>query len=366
MKINESIILNMVAQHVVNNTLTYDKFDELFSMLSNTEQYSVADLLAEHNIVLKDADDELAQAYVTEFTADEEQSLYDNSIFGGNDPLAYTGVMKKGDGSMNELLAKAAQEGNRDALNQLFHINKGLVWDIVRMYNGMYGGCITEEDLFQAGADGMMTAVMRFNYDLGYKFTTYATNWIRQRIVREIENYGYTIRIPVHKQEQIRRVMKIYNELYYKGMCTVDRIPAVVKALEEMGRPMTEDQIIECVQLREHVMGCTSLDMPIQEDGDALLGDFVPADRKDNPEILLEQICLKDDINNVLKTLTPREEKVIRLRYGLDDGCERTLEEVGKEFHVTRERIRQIEAKALRKLRHPSRSRKLKDYLEAA
>lgn len=359
MKNNENVILNMVAPYTADNTLTFDAFDKLFSMLSGDEQDMVTDVLAAHGIALVDADDDMTMAFATEFTVD-------GSVFGGNDPRVYTGVMKNGNGRMNELLAKSAQEGNSDALDQLFRDNKRLIWDIVRKYNGMYSGCLAEEDLFQAGADGMMTAVVRFNYHLGYKFTTYATNWIRQRIIREIENYGYTIRIPVHKQQQIRRVMKIYNELYYKGMCTVDRIPAVVKALTEMGHPMTEDQVIECVQLREHVMGCTSLDMPIQEDGDALLGDFIPADRKDNPENLLEQICLKDDINKTLKTLTPREEKVIRLRYGLDDGCARTLEEVGKAFNVTRERIRQIEAKALRKLRHPSRSRMLKDYLEAA
>ena len=359
MKNNENVILNMVAQHTAGNTLTFDAFDKLFYMLSGDEQDMVTDVLAAHGIELVDTNDDMAMAFATEFTVD-------GSVFGGNDPRTYTGGMKKSDGRMNELLAKSAQEGNKDALAQLFHDNEGLIWDIVRGYTGMYGNRLTEEDLFQAGAIGMMKAVERFNYHLGYKFTTYATNWIRQAVVREIENYGYTIRVPVYKQHQVHRVMRIYNELYCKGMCTANRIPAVVKALAEAGCSMTENQVIECVQLREHVMGCTSLDMPIGEDGDSLLGDFIPADRKDNPEDLLEQICLKNDIAEALSTLTPREEKVIRLRYGLDDGHKRTLEGVGKIFNLSRERIRQIEQKALRKLCHPSRSRKLKDYLEAA
>ncbi len=359
MKLNENAILEMTATLTDGNTVPYDAFDKLFSFLSGDERDAVADVLAAHGINLVDADDDMARAYAAEFTVD-------GTVFGGNDPLVFAGAMKKNGGRMNELLAKAAQEGSREALDQLFRDNDRLVWDVVRRYTGKYGNCLTEDDLFQAGACGMMKAVEMFRYDLGYKFSTYALWWIRQAVIREIENYGYTIRIPVHKQEQVRQVMRIYNELYYKGVPAADRIPAVVKALAETGNPITEDQAIECVQLREHVMGCTSLDMPIGEDGDAILGDFIPAEREANPETLLEEICLKNDISDVLSTLLPREEKVIRMRFGLDDGCERTLEEVGKAFNVTRERIRQIEAKALRKLRHSSRSKMLKDWVEAA
>ena len=358
MKINENVIMNMVAPHTADNTLTYDAFDNLFSMLSRDEQYKVRDVLAAHGIDLVDADDDMARAYITEFNVD-------GSVFGGNDPLAFSCAMKNG-GRMNELLARSAQAGNKDALDQLFRDNDKLVWDVVRRYTGMYGNCITEEDLFQAGADGMMTAVRRFNYDLGYKFSTYALWWIRQAVIREIENTGHTIRVPVHKQEQVRRVMKVYNDMYQRGVPTVERIPAVVKALAEAGRPMTEDQVIECIQLRDNVMGCTSLDMPIGEDSDSVLGDFIPADRKDDPENLLDQICMRSDLMDALHTLSFREKEIIMQRFGLDGMGPRTLEEIAKDYGVTRERIRQIEAKALRKLRHPSRSKKLKDWLEAA
>ena len=358
MKINENVILNMVAPHTADNTLTFDAFDNLFSMLSRDEQYKVTDVLAAHGIDLVDADDDMARAYATEFTVD-------GNVFGGNDPLIFAGAMKKNGGRMNELLAKAAQEGNRDALDQLFRDNDRLVWDVVRRYTGMYGNCLTEDDLFQAGACGMMKAVEMFKCDLGYKFSTYALWWIRQAVIREIENNGHTIRVPVHMQEKVRRVMRVYSDLYHRGVPTVQRIPAVMKALEEMGRPMTEDQVIECIQLREHVMGCTSLDMPVNEEGDTFLGDLIP-DEKENPEMMLDRIALRSDLMEVLQTLTPREQLILTERFGLDGIGRRTLDEIGAEMGVTRERIRQIEQKALRKLRHPSRSRKLKDWLEAA
>lgn len=367
MKINENIVLSMVAPHVVDNALTYDKFDELFAMLSRPEQYSVTDLLAAHNIELRDAEDDPDQAYVTELTADTaDQPLFDNSIFGGNDPMIITDALKKGAPRMNEILAKAAQEGNEEALERLYLDNKGLVMQWARKYAKMYGSCLTEEDLFMEGVHGLLKAVDRFNYDLGWKFSTYAEWWIRQAIFREIENNGTVIRIPVHKKEQIRKVMRIYNDLCCRGVPSGERIQAVVKALEDTAHPVSESQVMECIQLHVYVEGCTSLDMPMNDDSDSVLGDFIPADMKDNPEVLLEQACMKSDVMDVVHTLTSREEQVIIKRYGLDGLGRRTLEEVGREMSVTRERIRQIEANALRKLRHPSRSRLLKDYLEVA
>jgi len=367
MKINENIVLSMVAPHVVDNALTYDKFDELFAMLSRPEQYSVTDLLAAHNIELRDADDDPAQAFATEPNADAaDQPLFDNNLFGGNDPMVFTGTLKKGAPRMNEILAKAAQEGNDAAMERLYLDNTGLVMKWARKYTKMYGSCLTEEDLFMEGVHGLLKAVDRFNYDLGWKFSTYAEWWIRQAIFREIENNGTVIRIPVHKKEQIRRVMRIYNDLCQQGVSSAERIQAVVKALEDTAHPVSESQVLECIQLHVYVEGCTSLDMPMKDDSDAVLGDFIPTDMKDNPEILLEQACMKSDVMNVVHTLTAREQQVIMKRYGLDDLGRRTLEEVGKELGVTRERIRQIEATALRKLRHPSRSRLLKDYLEVA
>ena len=357
MKMNENVILNLVSNCTAGNTLTYDAFDTLFSMLSRDEQYKVTDVLAAHGIELVDADDGMARAFAAEFTVD-------GAVFGGNDPLAFAGAKKNG-GRMNELLAKAAQEGSQEALDQLFRDNDRLVWDVVRRYNGMYGNCLTEEDLFQVGNLGMMKAVKMFRYDLGYKFSTYALWWIRQMVIREIENNGRTIRVPVHKQEQIRRVMKVYNDQYHRSLPSMQRILAVTKTLEEKGYPMTEDQVIECIQLREYVMGCTSLDMPVNEEGDTFLGDLIP-DEKENPEVLLDRIALKSDLMEALSTLTPREEKIIMERFGLDGMGARKLEEIAKDYGLTRERIRQIEQKALRKLRRPSCAKKLKDWLEAA
>lgn len=359
MRFDELAILKRVQPHLTDNSLTWDAFDKLFSFLSMKEKDTVADILATNGISLENTEDDMARAFAAEFTVD-------NSAFGGNDPLAFSGAgMKKG-GRMNELLARAAQAGDEDAKDRLFRDNERLVWDVARKYTYMRGNSLTEDDLFQAGAEGMMRAVERFNYDLGYKFTTYALWWIRQAIIREVENNSRTIRIPVHKQEQVRRVMRVYNSLFHQKAPTAQRISAVVKALEEMGHPLNEDLVLECIQLNDYVIGCVSLDMPVNEDGDSVLGDFIAADREENPEVLLEKMCLRSDLMDVLSTLMPREEQVIIKRFGLDGMGPRTLEMIGQEMGVTRERVRQIEMKALRKLRHPSRGRKLREYVDDA
>ena len=358
MKFNEQAVMNLVKPHVTGNSLTWQAFDRIFSFLSGEEKDAVQTILAARGISLGVQDD-MAQAFAAEFAVD-------NSAFGGNDPLAFAYAGKKGAGRMNELLVRAAQAGNKSAKEQLFLDNDALVWNVARKYTYMCGTCLTEEDLHQAGREGMLKAIDRFNCDLGYKFSTYALWWIRQAVIREVENNGRTIRIPVHKQEQARRVMRVYNSMFHQKAPTAQRVNEVVKKLEEMGRPLNEDQVLECIQLNDYVMGCVSLDSPVGEDGDTVLGDFIAADRRDNPEILLEQMCLRSDLMDVLDMLMPREAKVLIRRYGLDGMGQRTLEEVGQEFSVTRERIRQIEAKAMRKLRHPSRSNKLRAYLDDA
>ena len=362
MKINENIVLSMVAPHVVDNALTYDKFDELFAMLSRSEQYSVTDLLAAHHIELRDADDDLAQAYATEFTADSaDQPLFDHSVFGGNDPTACSWLQMRRGFQSNEQLAKAAHAGNRDAWNALCSQNQKLVMKYAVRYTGMYGNNLSTEELISAGNEGLVKGIERFDETLGFAFSTYVVWWIRQSIFREIANNGYTIRIPVHMHEKIHKITRMESELARKGLGLQERITEIARALGN-----SEDQVMECIQLRQQVMKCASLDMPLKDDTDAVLGDFVPADEKDNPENLLELMCLKTDLLDVLHTLTAREEQIIIKRYGLDGMGERTLEEIGKELGVTRERIRQIEQKAMRKLAHPSRSRLLKDYLEVA
>ena len=362
MKFNEQVILDLAAAYTTDNTLAYNKFEALFSDLPKAEQDGVADILAAHGIALTGTADTMSRAFAAGMTADDKP-LFENKIFGGNDPRDFAFGSKRGLYQENELLVKAAQEGNQEALDLLFRRNTGLVMDVARKYTGAYGNDLSTDDLYMEGCCGMMKAVEKFDYSLGFKFSTYALWWIRQAILREIANNGYTIRIPVHMQERMNKIARIEEDLIRKGIPFAYRVPAIAQKMQDSGERISEDRVLECIQLARLTKHCASLDMPIGEDGDTFLGDFVPADEKENPEVLLNKMTMKSDIFEVLDTLTPREEKVIILRYGLDGNGQRTLEEIGKEFDVTRERIRQIEAKALRKLRHPSRSNKLKAYL---
>ena len=336
--------------------LTYKEIVELLGDIElDSEQFDrILDTLSSLNIeVVKD--DALPEPAVIAETPEEEIDISVPEGISIDDPvrmyLKEIGKVPLLSADEEIELAKRMEEGDVEAKKRLSEANLRLVVSIAKRY---VGRGMLFLDLIQEGNLGLIKAVEKFDYTKGYKFSTYATWWIRQAITRAIADQARTIRIPVHMVETINKVIRVSRQLLQE----LGHDPSAEEISADMGMPV--DKVREILKIAQEPV---SLETPIGEEEDSHLGDFIPDEGASEPSEAASFTLLKEQLVDVLSTLTPREEKVLKLRFGIEDGRTRTLEEVGKEFNVTRERIRQIEAKALRKLRHPSRSKKLKDFL---
>lgn len=364
-EVKTQMTIDQVKQKLVESgkekgKLTYEEIAEELNQfeLDADEMDELYDYLTEQGIELIDADEQ-DDDDTDEEDDDEEIDLNDLSVPPGvkiNDPVR---MYLKEIGRVPLLtpeeeleLAKRVAEGDEDAKRKLAEANLRLVVSIAKRY---VGRGMLFLDLIQEGNMGLIKAVEKFDYRKGFKFSTYATWWIRQAITRAIADQARTIRIPVHMVETINKLVRVQRQL----LQDLGREPTPEEIAEDMD--LTPEKVREILKIAQEPV---SLETPIGEEDDSHLGDFIEDDEVTSPADHAAYEMLKEQLEDVLDTLTDREENVLRLRFGLDDGRTRTLEEVGKVFGVTRERIRQIEAKALRKLRHPSRSKRLKDFLE--
>ena len=332
-KKNGEISMNTVTEKFA--TLTPDEIEEVLKKITESGIKVNEDVVAVE-------DDEEMEKLMSQVYVDDPVKMYLKDI--GKVPLLTQ--------EQEIELAKRMAEGDEDAKRQLSESNLRLVVSIAKKY---VGRGMLFLDLIQEGNFGLMKAVEKFDYTKGFKFSTYSTWWIRQSITRAIADQARTIRIPVHMFETINKQKKVTRDLFQQ----LGREPSVEEISKAMGIPV--EKVIEIQKISQDTV---SLDTPVGEEEDSTLGTFIQDENAISPADSASIMMLKEQLMEVLSTLTPREQKVIMLRYGIEDGHTRTLEDVGKEFSVTRERIRQIEAKALKKLRQPSRSKKLKDYVD--
>ena len=359
---------NQFLDAIAELGLDDDAMDDLFSWCDDNDITFMDETMDDEEFELDDETDDL-DSNIDDARDDDESSIEDEishleQSFANashakiNDPvkmyLKEIGQIPLLDPKDEPIIAKRIQEGDEEAKQQLISSNLRLVVSIAKKY---VGRGMLFLDLIQEGNCGLIKAVEKFDYTKGFKFSTYATWWIRQSITRAIADQARTIRIPVHMVETINKLTRIQRQLVQD----LGRDPLPEEIAEKMEN-ITAEKVRE---IQKIALDPVSLETPIGEEDDSHLGDFIEDKETLSPDDYTNNQLLKDEINNVLQGLTEREEKVLRLRFGLQDGRTRTLEEVGKEFNVTRERIRQIEAKALRKLKHPNRSKRLKDFVKS-
>lgn len=333
---NEKYILEKIKPYLNDEGIIREvDFNQIFCILSLREQYKVIDILIKNNI-----DIDYNNISINRFV---EKSKQKNTV-----PNLYK--------LTNEQLCVMYQQGVESALEALIIKNMQLVSSRVQRHIKVYNHKLDEDDLLQCGVIGMINAVKKFDVKMETRFTTYAIWWIDQSILRNIIDYGFAIRIPVYRFQEVGDLMKVFKAYPHSSK---EQIYELLK--EERG--LSRDRFEELIGLLHNILSMASLNRYVGEDEDSELGDFVVDEVSSTVEEMVEEKEMKRILNDVLETITEREEKIIRLRFGLDDGKERTLEQVGNVFGVTRERIRQIEAKALRKLRHPTRSKKLRSFL---
>lgn len=339
---NTKYIFDQIKPYVIDNKLTYDDFEKVFGILPLKEQYPIAYAIQ----------DDLNIELVDEITDTEPVEEIPAEVA----PLI---VRKPHEIKVpNKFLIRLIQDGDEQAKQDLCVKNSGLVGKFAFKYWKQFSCQLELEDLIQEGNIGLIVAAERFDFAKDTAFSTYATWWIIQKILRAIDNTGYIIRLPVHLVQNIIKASKLDKNFQMQNIELRKRLELIA---QEMGT--TSDEIRRLFKLDIIYRHMFSLDMPVGEDMDTPLADFI-ADEEENLDEKVSFVLLKEKLDEVLSDLTPRESEVLRLRFGLDDGRSRTLEEVGNIFNVTRERIRQIEAKALRKLRHPARSKRLRDFFD--